>query len=651
MPTLATSETMVPNTSRQVPPLSAKNSGLKTWDDVADWHELLFDFALNKAKSFGDAGRFDDVLQWCSLAAWFASRQGYSGRLSSRELELELLRAAKSLAIPQVQRKPSTRRRWLHVINEAYGTLGHTNLCRRWIEYSADDIHDLVLLEQEDKVPENLLAAAKSTEGLCLRLDITSSPLERAAALRARAWEYADVVVLHTHPEDVIATAAFGVAGGPPVLLVNHADHSFWVGCSVAELVLDIRDSGHFLTRQARGVERAALLPLPLEEIGVGANSGPQKQQARKKLGIPEGATLLLTVGSAVKFRPVPGLNFVQTAQEIVAECEGTYLIAVGPKDEGDWKAARKATDGRIRAVGPQPATIDYCRAADIYLEGFPTGSLTALLEACLAGLPCVRSPRECVPPFCSDDLALCQLPQPTDLRDYVAQVKALIGDRNARIEQGRELQRLTKRHHCQQGWLEHLRDVQTMVPSTHTIYPDFSSAAISHRVRNWFLRYLYFGAVPSDWTDIAVPFFLQSWKRANTPPVLNGSSSDLSMLRNGLAGSSLQDATAIDGHLLHRLNRKVSREGKFDRLLADANRQFKLGDLGNARKLTYRCLSARFSAIIDMKWWKLFSKTHGGYELRAGLRKVRGLSRRTPLCAQSGAADKERIKSRSFEC
>ena len=231
---------------------------------IAAWNRTLFDALIQKAKTCGDFARFEEVLQWSSVASWFASRSGWFGELSSPRLEAELLRAARSLPTPMRTRSPGARSRWLHVLTEAYGTLGHTNLCRRWIQYDEEAGHDVILLDQKESAPPNLVEVTKKTGGECVVLDAMTPLMERAKALRAHAWQNADVVVLYTHPEDVIATTAFGVAGGPPVLLVNHADHNFWVGCSAADLVLDIRTSGHKWTRDSRGVDRAAILPLPL---------------------------------------------------------------------------------------------------------------------------------------------------------------------------------------------------------------------------------------------------------------------------------------------------------------------------------------------------------------------------------------------------
>ena len=50
---------------------------------------------------------------------------------------------------------------------------------------------------------------------------------------------------------EVIATVAFGVPVRSPVMLLNHADQGFWVGCAVADLVLDMRSTGHLWTTHA----------------------------------------------------------------------------------------------------------------------------------------------------------------------------------------------------------------------------------------------------------------------------------------------------------------------------------------------------------------------------------------------------------------
>jgi hypothetical protein len=594
---------------------------LECWDDAANWNRFIFDFAVKKAAGFGNIGQFELALQWCSLAGWFASRHGYCGKLSSVELEAELLRAAKSLPLPMERTRQSPPRRWLHVLSAGYETLGHTNLCRRWIEYSADLVHDVILLEQSDSIPKNLNAVVQATGGQCIALDTATSLLDRAALLRTYAWERADAVLLHTHPEDVIAATAFGIEGGPPVMLMNHADHSFWIGCSIADLVLDIRDSGHSLTKTVRGVERAAIVPIPLfdEQPSSDEERRWNRTEIRKRLAIPEQATVLLTVGSPAKYRSVPGLDFVATAREIVQRCPNTYLIAVGPDDKSEWRAAREATGGRILPIGYQSDTSPFCSAADIYLEGFPTGSLTAFLEAGLAGLPCVRSPRECVPPFCSDGLSLRDIPQPADLNDYVTQVQALVANSSKRLVQGHDLREATKRHHCLPGWLSYVRESSSLLPVTHHIYPRFQAKTVSPALRNWFVQYLFSAVLPESWTAIVVPFFIQAWKRTKTEPLLDASFIE-SNIWNKLGARPVSGRRQPS---LELLNRKIRREGVYERFLHGARQQFKRNNFRAARAQTYKCVRANPWCMAEIEWWKLLVKAHGGYRFTAKIQRI----------------------------
>ena len=64
--------------------------------------------------------------------------------------------------------------------------------------------------------------------------------------------------------------------------------------------------------------------------------------------------------------------------------------------------------------------------AATVYLEGFPFGSLTAMLEAALAAVPPVMAPALCPLPYRSDDFALHDEPVPEDVDAYVARALAL---------------------------------------------------------------------------------------------------------------------------------------------------------------------------------------------------------------------------------
>lgn len=449
---------------------------------------------------------------------------------------------------------------------------------------------------------------------------------QRVVKLRSYAWRNSDVVVLHTHPDDVVPTVAFGVPGGPPVLLVNHADHVFWVGCAVADLVLDFRASGHSWTKQARGVDRAVILPLPLPDLGTaglrGSTSTAEKRLWRRKLGLPENGIMLLTVGTAVKYQAMPGLDFVANAVEILQRCGEAYLVAVGPRDEGAWKAARKNLGGRILALGRQPDSTLFCRAADIYLEGFPLGSVTALLEAGLAGLPCVRGPRECAP-YTTDSLSVDAFPPPGDVSQYIETAVGLVKSPEARTGQGLRLQEAIQSDHCGAGWLSRLQVVKICIPKSHCVYPNFHPAEVEDKVRDWFLRFVFANGPAPTASTLVLPVFVEAWKRTDSTPQIDPA---LWAKLTACGPTVRKAAPGLDSphesSSLSRLNRIIKRQGTRARLLARGRLALAAGKPGLARTLIYQCLRADVSCLARMDWIKLFIKAHSGRALSARLKR-----------------------------
>jgi hypothetical protein len=617
----------------------ASNSPLAvadTWGRIGNLNRALFKACVRNARNSGDSGNYEELLQWCSVAAWSASGQGWFGEISSRELEAELIRAAQQLPVPVVSSGSRSRPRWLHVFTEAYATLGHTNLCRRWIQYDPDVTHDVILLSQTGEAPKNLVDAVELTSGRCVVLDPTTSLLQRAAELRKFAWENADVVLLHTHPDEVMGVVAFGVPGGPVVLVVNHADHVFWLGCSVADQVLEIRRSGQVWTQQLRGVEGSKILPIPLVASAEPARSPTlilqERQALRKSLGIPDDAVMLLTVGSAAKFEAMPGLDFIATAQEIMRACENAYLVAIGPHEEDDWKAAKEATGGRILPLGYQQDSTLFCRSADLYLEGFPLGSLTALLEAGQAGLMCVRAPLDSPLPFCSDSLSLDSVPQPKDLNDYIRTVVRLVNNPQMRAEGGLILRNAIESQHCGAGWLTRLREIRTQLPRLHQVHLDFCPVAAADALRDWFLRCTHRRTPVPSRHDIAARIFIEAWKRMDSQPKLEAQLWTELCIIDFLVADR-KDAQPPQRGIserfeLWRLNRKISSQGSRQRLMAQANIALRTERFGLARRMVYRCLWASPTCWSDSRWLKQFVKAHLTPQWSARLRNL--FSRRT---------------------
>lgn len=459
-----------------------------------EFRHSIYDWCLRKAQHYLERNLLEEGLRWDLLAGYIAHFD--CSPLSSPLLESHLVKVASRLSMPELIRQPTGQKpcRWLHVLNVAFPVGGHTAMAVRWITLDQDhNKHSVVLLDQRDEVPTSLQDAAEKTGGVVEVLDPDASIISRAEWLRKYVWQEADVVVLHITSFDVISTVAFGIPGGPPILLVNHAAHIFWIGCSVADLVLNCRGSAleHDWTVRYRGIDpqRSLTLPIPLpspKSIYEKDDLPDVRQKAKADLSLPPEALVILTVGSTFKYIPMPGIDFLDAALQILQKNADFYLIAVGVDENESWKAIRDKCGGRLRAVGRQLDLSQYHAAADVYIEGFPFGSTTAMLEAGLRGIPCVLAPATCPPPFTSDGVAFEVLDRPTDLDDYVRAITALLEDSCERTRIGSSLAASIAAHHGDVGWVGYLDVIKQKLLVNHRIYTLRSAPSVPAKIVNY---------------------------------------------------------------------------------------------------------------------------------------------------------------------
>jgi hypothetical protein len=438
--------------------------------------DAVFAWCLRSALRMEREGDIERAALWAYVAAGTGIYYGHS-HLCSPPLETLVARLGTTIAPASPgtiasDSGGSRGRRWLHVFSETLIFGGHTVLARRWIGHDrSGDRHALALtMQSADKVESGLARAVTATGGSVKSVAGEGGLVRRAARLRQLAIESADVVVLHAHQWDVVPSMAFAAAGGPPVLLLNHADHAFWVGVSVADTVIDIRDSGLALSRRFRGVRRSAMLPVPLEDRGL---APPDRTTAAARLDDPtllDAGLVLLTVGSGYKYRKLAGLDFPETLARIVEMLPECVAIAVGPEaNDPLWQALKAQTRGRVRAVGLDADLAAWHAAADLYLEGFPVGSYTALLEVALAGRAFVRKPLLAPPeelPIDRGGLAGIEPPATPDA--YVLQAMQYAHDPQVRSRDARATRSAVLATHCGEGWMARLEDLRGSLPSAH---------------------------------------------------------------------------------------------------------------------------------------------------------------------------------------
>lgn len=451
-----------------------------------------YDHLVGLVGSYARQGDVERVLLTAAVAgnlAWHAP----VGLLADPDLERTVLDAVTTLGDVRIRAddvgvdRERAIGRVLHVLTEGYPTGGHTRLARRWIERDGRQA-DIALTMQVNPLPDGLRTAADASGGRLYDLR-TAFPtfVARAEALR-RLMNRADVVVLHTHPYDTIALAAANLPGRrPPIVVENHADHTYWLGLGAADLVVNLRTAADTVCRERRGIsaDRLARLPLPIEV----PQATTSRKAVRRELGLRPSQVAAVTVAAEYKTRPIWGEGFDAVLGRALTHCPDLVVFLVGVPAEGAWQALQSAFPGRVRPMGVVPEVGALYPGMDVYLDSYPISSGTSILEAGATGLPVLslHSHEHYGDVYQADAPGLEHLGHAAaDLPAYLAALQELVDDPAARRKKGEAAREAIAAAHSGPAWTAALERVYEQAGATEPAdlerYPqpptDFTYAA-----------------------------------------------------------------------------------------------------------------------------------------------------------------------------
>lgn len=327
---------------------------------------------------------FDRCIKLSEFACSFAS-SNHTGRFVSSIIEKKLsdLSKASIIDLSAIKFKKNS---FLHVMTKGYETGGHTRAVEQWINSSSQSsCHSIFFSNQGiDEVPSKLKKQVELKNGKIYNSKF-ESPLKNSLHLREIAAGY-EYVILHVHMFDVLPIIAFGTSAfNRPVLFFNHADHQFWIGASISDYVLDISSGGQKITKNFRGIEESFILPVPIK---INQNI-INKKEARTKLGFNLTSKILVTVGSAYKFNPIGSMSFIDFANDLIASSTELIIVVIGPSLESPmWRRFCMLHPGRVIVTGNvnEETLTNYIASSDCYVDSFPCGSGTAVLDAISLG-------------------------------------------------------------------------------------------------------------------------------------------------------------------------------------------------------------------------------------------------------------------------
>ncbi len=327
-----------------------------------------------------------EALAWAECAsrtAWYC----HPGFFAAPALEKRVANLGWKLSghVRPLSLFPGGRPGILHVLTEAYGTGGHTRMVRQWIANDPSHEHAVVLTRQMAPFQREFVSMGGEMSILDLRAEGLDGMSRFQTLLGAMLG--AEKVVLHIHPDDSLSVAAAHAASSfTPILFLNHADHVFWLGANLPGRFIHIRQSSVRLTKALRNPDAKdlAILPIPVQV----PREVPDPKLARKNLGIPEEAIVLLTIASGYKFNRQGSWGFSDLVEQALNNPR-VHLLVVGPDESHpEFQKILAKAGSRVRLFGIQTDLSIYRAAADIYLDSFPFASLTAALESLVMGAP-----------------------------------------------------------------------------------------------------------------------------------------------------------------------------------------------------------------------------------------------------------------------
>lgn len=314
------------------------------------------------------------------VVAWGGSRS--MDIFSDIATEKELLTIAKQFPTQKIVYKQNTV---LHVATSIYEVGGHTRLIEKWINNAnSQEKHSLFLTNQSlHDIPKWMSNAVVQKNGMLFDCTQEKNDLDKALTLRNLASEY-EYIVLYTNMSDLVPILAFGTEDFlRPILFYNHADHIFWIGLSIIDMLLELSEDGKIFTLNKRAKLNNSVLSIPIEPYIKNDNITKNREQNYKTV---------VSMARSFKYNGINKLDFIAMAIALCENNRNTIFFIIGPNknEEKAWQIAYEKTDGRVNAIGlKNKDEVEYYKViADLYIDSFPFCSYTSFLEFCIAGVP-----------------------------------------------------------------------------------------------------------------------------------------------------------------------------------------------------------------------------------------------------------------------
>ena len=356
----------------------------------------------------------------------------------------------------------------LHVMTMAYTTGGHTRCVERFAQILKEFNHSCVLLDQQDKIPQQLDHIMQESGGSLKIYDPQKSMLERALDLRKYASNF-EYIILHIHMQDPTALIAFGTEDFKrPVIFFNHANHTFWLGISITDQITELSKYGQHMNVEYRGCDRSSILGVPMS---MNKRCNVSKESARKKIGVPLNKKMIFSAGHELKYRPVNNISFYDIVSAIIRNSKSDIVFCVAGivHQSGFWRTLKRRYPNNVLILGQLDSDTEYpyyLAAADLIIDSWPVGGGTFIIDAITAGKPVLSLFDRIQFDYLLESRSCCH-----SFNELINKALKILSNSEFADEIYEDIKQRFIEKHSYDVWSKRFYDIISELPQKHSIY------------------------------------------------------------------------------------------------------------------------------------------------------------------------------------
>lgn len=296
--------------------------------------------------------------------------------------ELEALLTNRCMSLVHEDDVVAPSKDCIHLISEPYLIGGHTRLMEQLATMHSEK-PDLLITRQSD---EAAIERTRVFFNECTVLQFRT-PLQKVTEIIGCLKAYKRVV-LHIHPDDMTTVIACNILKGmtnAKIFFVNHADHVFTYGSSVADVYFEISTFGQQRDKKKNISGVKSFLGIPLStRLVKKAHRLPAKGDALN----------FFSAASPFKFKPVKNYDSRPTIHRVLSEFKNAtfWIVGANPYTNIWWWPLKLRYRRRFQILSsvPYESYLKLLDGADFYVDSYPTPGGTAFAEQLVSGRRCV---------------------------------------------------------------------------------------------------------------------------------------------------------------------------------------------------------------------------------------------------------------------